>query len=132
MKLKGFKQYISEKQTDPELVLKMQEEQGDETDKCNRCGKTGSDCICQNRDYGSTVNLYRLGKGKLTKPKNNFKVDESQLHEYEYELLNKNDKKVKIKAKDADQAGEFVSKKYPKSDPMLISVDGKVIDWKKP
>lgn len=75
MKLKSFKEYIIERQTDPALVLKMQEEQGEETDLCNRCGKLGGDCICQNRDYGSTVNLYRLGTGKLTKPKNNFKTE---------------------------------------------------------
>ena len=39
MKLKGFKQYIAEKQTDPDLVLRMQEYQLEESDICSRCGK---------------------------------------------------------------------------------------------
>jgi hypothetical protein len=75
MKLKGFKQYIAEKQTDPELVTKMQEYQNEQGDLCPRCGKGGGDCVCQERDYGSTINLYRLGKGKVKKPKSNFKTE---------------------------------------------------------
>ena len=73
MKLKGFKQYIAEKQTDPDLVLRMQEYQLEESDICSRCGKDAGECKCEKRDYGSTVNLYRLGKGKITKKKSNFK-----------------------------------------------------------
>lgn len=75
MKLKGFKQYIAEKQTDPDLVLKMQDYQLEEADTCPRCGKDASECKCEKRDYGSTINLYRLGKGKITKQKSNFKTE---------------------------------------------------------
>lgn len=73
MKLKGFKQFIAEKQTDPDLVDKMKEYSDGQGDTCPRCGKSQGGCVCQDRDYGSTVNLHRLGKGKVTKQESNFK-----------------------------------------------------------
>lgn len=76
MKLKKFNDFINEKQTDPDLVLKMQEYMRNQGDKCPRCGKNFSECICMERDYASTVNLYRLGKGKIKKANKSFKKDE--------------------------------------------------------
>jgi hypothetical protein len=60
MKLKGFKQFITEKQTDPELVKKMQEYSEGQGDTCPRCGKVQGECKCADRDYGSTVNFDQI------------------------------------------------------------------------
>lgn len=75
MKFKRFSQFINEEQTDPELVKKMDQYTKDNGETCPRCGKMPSDCICVERDYGSTVNLHRLGKGKLTKKDSQFKKE---------------------------------------------------------
>jgi len=67
MKFKNFKEFVAEKQTNPELVKKMQQFVEDDSANCPRCGKPEGVCICQDRDFGSTVNLHRLGKGEKTK-----------------------------------------------------------------
>ena len=51
----------------------MKEYSDGQGDTCPRCGKSQGECVCQDRDYGSTVNLHRLGKGKVTKQESNFK-----------------------------------------------------------
>jgi len=83
MKFKKFTEFIKENQTDPRLVIKMQEYVKSHGDSCPRCGEKQGKCICDERDYGSTSNLHRLGKGKLKKPANNFKIEESDTNEKE-------------------------------------------------
>jgi hypothetical protein len=73
MKLKSFSQFVNEKQTDPELAKKAQDDVEKEGETCPRCGKLPGVCICVDRDYGSTVNLNRLGKGEKHKNESDFK-----------------------------------------------------------
>ena len=62
--LAEFIKRINEKQTDPELMTKMEEENFDQAAKCPRCGKLEDECICQDRDFGSAINVYRMAPGK--------------------------------------------------------------------
>ena len=52
---------------DEKLEAEVQKEIKKDADKCPRCGKVWVDCKCQEKDYQSTVNVYRQEKGKVTK-----------------------------------------------------------------
>lgn len=73
MKLKSFIEFVNEKQTDPDLVKKSMDDVEKEGEACPRCGKLPGVCICKDRDYASTVNLNRLGKGEKVKNESDFK-----------------------------------------------------------
>jgi len=75
MKFKKFTQFINEEQTDIKLVKKMEEYAASKGEGCPRCGKLAGECICMERDYGSTLNLHRLGKGKVNKKESQFKKE---------------------------------------------------------
>jgi len=70
--LDDFIKSLNEKQTDPELMAKMEDDLYDEASFCPRCGKDESECICQDRDFFSTVTVYRAANGKKKK-KDDFK-----------------------------------------------------------
>lgn len=70
--LYSFKQFIKqiyEKQTDPELMDKMEDEVIKSSGECPRCGKDESKCICVESDIYSTVTAYRAPKGVEAKMK---------------------------------------------------------------
>ena len=67
-----FKSYVSEKQTDPDLMKKMEEEVLDKSADCPRCGLKEDECVCVERDSFSTVNAYRAPTGDK-KEKKEFK-----------------------------------------------------------
>tara|TARA_Y100000389_G_scaffold189963_1_gene214298 strand:+ start:13320 stop:13700 length:381 start_codon:yes stop_codon:yes gene_type:complete len=66
------KYYPNEKQTDPELMAKMEEEAINKNAECPRCGKSETGCVCNERDPYSTVNAYRAPSGDKKK-KEDFK-----------------------------------------------------------
>lgn len=66
------KYYPNEKQTDPELMAKMEEEVISKNSGCPRCGKSETACVCKERDPYSTVNAYRAPSGEKKK-KEDFK-----------------------------------------------------------
>lgn len=68
--IESFKEFIeslSEKQTDPDLVDKVEKEESDAQENCPRCGEGIEGCKCVDEDPSSTVNLYRIPKGKEIK-----------------------------------------------------------------
>jgi hypothetical protein len=67
-----FKKNLNEEQTDPELATNMQEDIIKKSGECPRCGSPDNECICQERDQFSTVNLFRAPSGEK-KDKGEFK-----------------------------------------------------------
>ena len=61
--IEDFIKSLNEKQTDPELMQKMEDEVFDKAAECPRCGKLENECICQERDPFSTVNAFRASGG---------------------------------------------------------------------
>jgi hypothetical protein len=61
--IEEFIKNLQEKQTDPALMKKMEEDIFNKAAECPRCAKLEDECICQDRDNGSTLNVYRMAPG---------------------------------------------------------------------
>lgn len=70
----SFREFIAENEkTDPGLEKKVKDELNKDDGTCPRCGKIETECICPDRDYMSTINIYRLRKGDHKTLDNKFK-----------------------------------------------------------
>ena len=65
--LEKRKKNKDEEEGDEELQKEIEDDMRNNHDKCVRCGKPFTDCTCETDDYHSTINVYRIPKGKIIK-----------------------------------------------------------------
>lgn len=72
MKLLSFDDFLKEDEDD-QIEKELEKEIELNRDTCVRCGELEKDCICQEEDFYSTINIARIPAGKkfLLKRKEN-------------------------------------------------------------
>ena len=69
---KSYKQFLAEgednweiaKKDNPELEDQVENDTEEKSSECPRCGGFLGSCDCQEKDYQSTINIYRMKPGE--------------------------------------------------------------------